>query len=143
MHKTLIQFKTLWAKEKEYYRKTEVGTGVQSFIKQLLESELFNLKEGKLSTTLENRRNEFIHEKRAKERRKADFYIYISSEIAIPVEVECFGNIEIGEKQLLNYQKDFDKHYGILTDGYTWRFYNNNVFKSFTLEDLLELVSKP
>ena len=137
MSRKLIQIKIHWNKEKEYYRKTEVGTGVQSFVKQLLESELFNLKEGKLSTKLVDRKNEFIHEKRAKESRKADFYIYINQEIAIPVEVECYGNIEVGEKQLLNYQKDFEKHYGILTDGYIWRFYNNNVFKSFTLEDLL------
>lgn len=127
----------LWQKDKEYYRTTEVGTGVQSFVKQVFESELFDLKEGNLSTKLENRKNEFIYEKKAKEKRKADFYIYINYEIAIPVEVECYENIKAGESQLFNYQKDFDKHYGILTDGYTWRFYNNNIYKAFTLDDLL------
>ncbi len=137
MKKTLNELRTLWQKDSEFYRTTEVGTGVQSFVKNIFESEIFNLKEGKLSTKLENRKNEFIYEKKAKESRKADFYIYINSEIAIPVEVECYGNIKAGETQLFNYQKDFDKHYGILTDGLTWRFYNNNIFKTFTLDNLL------
>lgn len=137
MKKTLNEIRILWQKDNEFYRTTEVGTGVQTFVKNILESEIFNLKEGKLSTKLESRKNEFIYEKKAKESRKADFYIYINSDIAIPVEVECYGNIKTGEIQLFNYQKDFDKHYGILTDGFTWRFYNNNIFKTFILNDLL------
>lgn len=141
MH-SINKLKQLWQKDNEDYRKTEVGTGVQSFVKKILESEdVFKLKEGNLSTQLAQRRNEFIHEKKAKEKRKADFYIYISSDIAIPVEVECYGNIKAGEFQLLNYQRDFDKHYGILTDGYIWRFYNNNIFRTFTLEDIFDNTS--
>src|SRR3990170_8403251 len=135
---TIKELTTQWSKEKQFYKKQEVGTGVQSFIKDLFESEIFKLKEGKLSTVLNNRKHEFIHEKKAKESRKADFYIYINPEIAIPVEAECYGNIRAGEKQLLNYQKDFDKHYGILTDGFEWRFYNNNVYKVFTLDDIFD-----
>lgn len=135
----ISELKKKWNQEKEYYRKQEVGSGVQSFVKNILEStDIFNLNEGKLSTNNLNRRNEFIHEKNAKERRRADFYIYINPEIAIPVEVECYENIQVGEKQLFNYQKDFDKHYGILTDGFTWRFYNNNLFKVFSLGDILD-----
>lgn len=133
---SLSKLKSLWDQEKEHYRKIEIGSGVQSFVKKVLESEIFNLIEGKLSTRLEYRHNEFIYEKKAKEKRKADFYIYINSEIAIPTEVECYGNIKAGEKQLLNYQKDFEKHYGILTDGFEWRFYNNNIYKTFSLEDI-------
>ncbi|MBI2196557.1 SAM-dependent DNA methyltransferase [Candidatus Daviesbacteria bacterium] len=131
--------KRKWNQEKDYYQKQEVGTGVQSFVKDILSSDdLFSLKEGKLSTNNQDRRNEFIHEKNAKEKRRADFYIYINPEIAIPIEVECYKNIQVGEKQLFNYQKDFDKHYGILTDGFTWRFYNNNVYRIFTLRDMLD-----
>ena len=135
---SLSKLKSLWDQEKEHYRKIEIGSGVQSFVKKVLESEIFNLIEGKLSTRLEYRHNEFIYEKKAKEKRKADFYIYINSEIAIPTEVECYGNIKAGEKQLLNYQKDFEKHYGILTDGFEWRFYNNNIYKTFSLEDIFQ-----
>lgn len=135
---TLNQIANLWKKEKDFYQKSELGTGVQGFVKKLLESELFNLQEGRLSTKLENRKNEFIYEKKAKDNRRADFYIYINPEIAIPIEVERFGHIKAGEKQLINYQRDFDKHYGILTDGYEWRFYNNNVFRPFTLDDIFE-----
>ena len=138
MTHSIGKLKQLWQKDNNYYRKTEVGTGVQSFVKKTLESdEIFNLKEGNLSTRLQDRKNEFIHEKQAKQQRKADFYIFINSEIAIPVEVECYGNIETGEPQLLKYQKDFEKQYGILTDGYSWRFYNNNLYRIFTLNTIL------
>src|SRR3990167_2145385 len=135
--------KIKWSKEKEFYKTHEVGSGVHSFVIDFLKSpELFNLKEGRLSTLLTSRKNEFIHEKKAKERRKADFYIYISPDIAIPVEAECFGNIRAGEKQLVNYQKDFGKKYGILTDGYTWEFYNNTLIdKKFTLDDIFKNTS--
>lgn len=139
---SIPELRALWQKEKDFYRKVELGTGVHSFVKKVFESEeIFNLKEGRLSTNLNQRRNEFIHEKKAKEKRKADFVIFINSEIVIPVEAECYGDIEAGESQLFNYQKDFDKQYGILTDGYTWRFYNNNIFRSFTLEDIFDDVS--
>lgn len=133
------KLKKLWNEEKTHYRKKEVGTGVQSFVKKTFESnDVFNLKEGKLSTKLKDRKNEFIHEKKARQQRKADFYLFINPEIAIPVEVECYGNIQVGEDQLFNYQKDFEKQYGILTDGFTWRFYNNNLFRTFTLDDILD-----
>jgi hypothetical protein len=142
MTHSINKLKQLWQKDNNYYRKTEVGTGVQSFVKKILESdEIFKLKEGKLSTKLQDRKNEFIHEKKAKQQRKADFYIYISPDIAIPVEVECYGNIKAGEVQLLKYQKDFEKQYGILTDGYTWRFYNNNVYRTFTLDSIFNNTS--
>ena len=136
---SIKELKKLWQKDSDDYRRKEVGTGVQSFVKKVLESEeIFKLKEGNLSTKLINRKNEFIHEKEAKQQRKADFYIFINPDIAIPIEVECYGNIKAGETQLLNYQKDFDKQYGILTDGFTWRFYNNNVYKTYTLETILD-----
>ncbi len=130
--------KSKWSSEKQQYKTQETGTGVHSFIIDCLESpELFHLKEGALSTKRERLKNEYIHEKKAKEKRRADFVIYINPDILIPVEAECYGNIEAGVKQLFNYQKDFEKHYGILTDGYTWRFYNNNIYRSFTLDQIL------
>lgn len=139
---TTKKLKSLWNEEKEHYRKKEIGTGVQSFVKKVLESdEIFKLKEGKLSTKLQDRKNEFIHEKKAKQQRRADFYIFISPEIAIPVEAEQYGNIQIGESQLFKYQKDFEKQYGILTDGFSWRFYNNNLYRTFTLDDILDNTS--
>ena len=66
--------------------------------------------------------------------RQADFVIFIDAKIEIPLEVKCFTHIEEGRKQLENYQKDLDKKYGILTDGYTWRFYKNNIYEKFNLE---------
>jgi hypothetical protein len=127
----ISQLKTLWEQSKEDYKTQEVGTGVQSFVRKFFESEeLFNLKEGKLGI------NEFIQEKSTKAGRQADFVIYIDTEIKIPVEVECFTHIERGLWQLRNYQKDLEKEYGILTDGYTWRFYKSNSYKDFTLDDI-------
>ncbi|MGA3094587.1 MAG: hypothetical protein ABSD79_04295, partial [Dehalococcoidales bacterium] len=133
------EIESKWNKEKDYYRNQEIGSGVHSFIKSFLESDtLFSLNESLLSTKTEMRKNSYIHEKNTKGGRKADFVIYIDQDIIIPLEAECYGNIQAGVPQLFNYQKDFDKHYGILTDGFTWRFYNNNDFRSFTLAQIFE-----
>ena len=130
-----------WIKDKDKFRSKELGTGVQNFVKKVLESEdIFNLKEGKLSTKLENRKNEYIQEQNTRTRNRADFVIYINSEIIIPVEVEQYGNIEAGEIQLFTYQNDLEKQYGILTDGYKWRFYNNNIFREFTIDEIFSNV---
>jgi len=136
--KTIPQLKSMWNSEKESYKTQEVGSGVQKFVRYVLECrEIFNLKEGELSTPPTNRKNEFIYEKKTKDRRQADFVIYINSDIEIPIEVEQYTNIEQGEGQLSQYQSDLEKKYGILTDGHTWRFYNNNIYRVFTLDHLL------
>ena len=132
---TIKEIKNKWNKDKDYYGTQELGSGVHSFIRLCLESkELFGLKEGSLSNKSISRKNEYIHENKAKEGRQADFVIYINSDIVIPLEAECYGNIKAGISQLFSYQKDFDKQYGILTDGFTWRFYNNNLcLREFSL----------
>ncbi len=138
MSKTISQLKSLWNKENESYKTQEVGSGVQRFVKDVLECpDIFNLKEGELSTILENRKNEFIYEKKTKDGRRTDFAIYINSDIVIPIEAEQYTNIEQGEGQLFQYQSDLEKKYGILTDGYIWRFYNNTLYRVFTLDHLL------
>ncbi len=135
----ISQLKSKWNKEKNFYKTQEVGSGVQIFVKDVLKSEeIFNLKVGFASTPLERRRNEFVEEKKTKDSRRADIVIYVSPDITIPVEVEKYQNIEAGIGQLLQYQADLDKKYGILTDGYTWRFYNNNIFRKFTLNQILD-----
>lgn len=135
---TISQLKTKWNKEKEFYKFQELGTGVQSFVKNVLESsQIFNSKEGKLSTRNEDRKEEFIHEKKTKNHRRGDFVIFADSEIVIPIEVECYGNIEKGKEQLYAYQGDLRKKYGILTDGFTWRFYNNRIpIREFSLTQI-------
>lgn len=114
--------------------------GVQKFVKDMLKAEaLFDLEEGFLSTKLEDRINEFVEEKPTKARRTADVVIYINSDIVIPVEVERYGEINLGLGQLMNYQRDLNKKYGILTDGGTWQFYNNAyMLQEFKIEDILK-----
>ncbi|MDD5696612.1 MAG: Eco57I restriction-modification methylase domain-containing protein [Candidatus Pacebacteria bacterium] len=128
-----------WRKENSSYVIKEVGSGVQKYVKDVLKSgDIFNLKESLLSTPLEKRHNEFSEESSTKASRRADIIIYINSEIIIPVEVEKYRNIEAGLEQLFQYQLDLDKKYGILTDGYTWQFYNNNyLLKQYNLEQIL------
>jgi len=139
MKLTIVQLKSLWNKEKQNYKTQEVGSGVQKFIREVLEcDELFNLKEGKLSTPYEKRKNEFVCEYKTKERRKVDTAIFITSEVIIPVEVEQYENIQAGLNQLLQYQTDLDRKYGILTDGFTWRFFNNNIYRAFTLKEIFD-----
>ncbi len=138
MSKTISQLKIIWNKERDSYKTQEVGSGVQRFVRDILECpSIFNLKEGALSTPNEIRKNEFIYEKKTKNRRQADFVIYINSDIVIPMEVEQYTNIKQGEGQLSQYQSDVEKKYGILTDGHTWRFYNNNMYRVLTLEHIL------
>jgi len=136
---TLKELKNTWNKEKEAYKTQEVGSGVQIFVKDVFYSEnIFDLKKGLKSTSLEKRKNEFLEEEKTKAQRTADIVIYISQEIVIPVEVEKYQNIEAGKEQLLQYQIDLDKKYGILTDGFTWRFYNNNIFREFNLNQIVD-----
>jgi hypothetical protein len=50
----VLQLKSIWNKEKESYKTQEVGSGVQRFVKEVLQCpDVFNLKEGQLSTPLE------------------------------------------------------------------------------------------
>jgi len=136
---TIKELKNKWDKEKEAYKNQEVGSGVQIFVKDVLYSEdVFALKRGLKSTPFEKRKNEVLEEEKTKAQRTADIIIYISPEIVIPVEVEKYQNIEAGKQQLLNYQADIGKKYGILTDGFTWRFYTNNVFREFNLNQILD-----
>ena len=136
---TISQLKIKWSKEKESYKIQEVGSGVQIFVKDVFQSEyIFSLKRGLKSTLLEIRKNEFLEEEKTKAQRKADIVIYISPEIIIPVEIEKYQNIEAGKRQLLSYQADLDKKYGILTDGFTWHFYTNNIFREFNLNKILD-----
>ena len=135
----LQELKILWNKEKKEYQSQEVGSGTQKFVKEALQSpELFDLRECPLSKKIEDRKMEFIHEKKTKEGRRADFVIYIDMDIIIPVEVESFGKIEVGAKQLAQYQKDLEKKYGILTDGYAWRFYTDNVYREFNIDEIFK-----
>jgi len=98
MSETIPQLRSMWRREADSYRTQEVGSGVQRFVKDILESpDIFNLKEGVLSTPREERKNEFIYEKKTKDRRKADFDIFINSDIEIPIEVEQYTNIEQGD----------------------------------------------
>lgn len=136
---TIFQLKSKWNKDKEFYKIQEVGSGTQIFVKDALHCEdLFKLKKGLKSTPLEKRKYEFLEEEKTKAQRRADIVIYISPEIIIPVEIEKYQNIEAGKKQLLSYQADLDKKYGILTDGFTWRFYTNNIFREFNINKILD-----
>lgn len=136
--KSIKQILSLWQEDKEHYKTTEVGSGVQKFVKEVLKShELFDLGEGKLNTPVNKRKNEFLEETKNKGRR-ADIVIFIDGDIIIPVEVEKHGNIEAGKLQLFQYQSDWIKKYGLLTDGDEWRFYNNRFpVKSFRIKDIL------
>ncbi|MFY7787247.1 MAG: hypothetical protein ACOVQA_05175 [Thermoflexibacteraceae bacterium] len=129
----------LWEKEQNAYRQQEIGSGVQLFVKKVLQcNAIFALQEGKLSTPDELRQQEFIEEK-AKKSKRADVIIFVDSQIVVPMEIERLGNIEAGEKQLFQYQLVWDKKTGVLTDGYEWRFYiGKKVVRSFTLPQLLD-----
>jgi type I restriction-modification system DNA methylase subunit len=135
---SISELRSKWRREQEYYKVREVGSSIQIFVKDVLKSpDILALRVGLNSTKRKNRRSEFLEEKKTKGSRRADITIFISPEIIIPVEVEKYENIEAGKAQLLQYQIDLEKKYGILTDGYAWRFYINNVYTEYTQETLL------
>jgi len=136
--RTVAELRKLWADEKEQYKTAEIGSGVQKFVKSAFACDsLFNLGEGKLSTDDLKRKYEFIEEGRNKGRR-ADVVIFIDSDVVVPVEIEKYGDIKAGISQIFQYQADWVKKYGLLTDGNEWRFYNNNIVeKVFYISDML------
>ena len=139
--KNLHALRNLWAKESAFYKKSEVGSGVQSFVWQMLSApELFNLDKGLKSTKAHDRRSEFLLEESNKNG-QADAVIFMDAEVVIPVEVEKFDNAQSGEWQILKYRTAFDRSYGILTDGFEWRFYygdiQDNQHYRFTLDEML------
>lgn len=135
--KTIEHLKKTWEIDEQAFATKELG-GLQSFVQDVFQcKDLFNLKQGNESTIIEKRKNEFTIETNKKAHR-ADFVIYIKgNEIVVPVEVEKYNNIQAGVKQLANYQNDWQKAYGILTDGFHWRFYNNTSYTEFKLDAIL------
>ncbi len=140
------ELQKLWQSQNDFFKSHEKGmNGTEGFVAKVFLSAIFNLKEGYGEPTVESaktRSNEFTNQTSKKGEdgkcRFADYVIFINSNIVIPVEVEKFENIKAGEKQIIAYQKDWSKKYGILTDGFTWRFYNNNEYKTYSIDFLLQ-----
>ena len=136
----LSKLKALWNAESEDYKRSEVGTGVQRFVWEMLRSEdFFRLKQGLKSTPDHKRRSEYLLEERRKHG-QADAVVFIDAEVIIPIEVERFEQTSVGECQILNYRTIFEKKYGILTDGFEWRFYYGEIvdelYYKFTLDQM-------
>ena len=139
----IAELKELWRREHEHYKKSEVGSGVQSFVWDVFQStDLFNLKRGLKSTDDHNRKGEFLLEE-SNRAGQADAVIFMDSEVIIPVEVEKFRKTQSGEWQILKYRKRFNKKYGVLTDGYEWRFYYGDIEDSNTINSQLKNIANP
>lgn len=137
---TRDELKALWLAERESYKRSEVGTGVQRFVWEMLKSEdFFALSQGRKSTPAHERRSVFLLEERRKNG-QADAVIFMDAEVVIPLEVEKFKKARAGEWQILKYRTAFDKKYGILTDGFEWRFYYGEIvdelYYEFTVEQM-------
>jgi hypothetical protein len=136
----LSELRTLWEAEREEYKRSEVGTGVQRFVWEMLKSEdFFGLPQGLKSTPDHKRKSEFLLEERRKNG-QADAVIFMDSEVVIPIEVERYEKARAGEWQILGYRTAFEKKYGILTDGFEWRFYYGEIadelYVKFTLQQM-------
>ena len=136
----LSELKALWETEREEYKRSEVGSGVQRFVWEMLKSEdFFSLSQGMKSTADNKRRVEFLLEERRKNG-QPDAVIFMDAEVVIPVEVEKYEKARAGEWQILGYRNAFEKKYGILTDGFEWRFYYGEIadeqYITFTLDQM-------
>lgn len=128
------KLKSIWNDNKEFYKKREIGSGVHSFICNILESDqFFHLKK---YASKKNGISEFVQDANEGKTGRPDFILYVNNEIIIPCEAKCYTRINEGENQLFGYQLEWDKKYGILTDGYTWRFYNNSIYKQLNIDQI-------
>ena len=131
------QLKTKWEENAEAYKTLEIGSGVHSFVSDVLESkEVFYL----LKTPRFQKLGTFTHDAVLGKEGRPDFILYIDNEVTIPVEVKCHTHINEGITQLQRYQIDYSKQYGILTDGFEWRFYRATTYRKFTID---EITNKP
>jgi hypothetical protein len=132
MNPDLNNIKKLWYDNRERYLKFERGSdGNEGFCRYFL-VELLELSEsnnhGNVLGTFKNQKGTGV------KNRTADFVIYPSANVIIPIEVEKLENIKAGEMQLLNYQSDLDTKYGILTDCKEWRFFYGTKAICFDIE---------
>ena len=139
---TPSELRSLWRAERAAYKLSEVGTGVQRFVWEVLKcDDLFRLKQGLKSTPDHRRRSEFTLEE-SRKGSQADAVVFMDAEVVIPVEVERFERASVGEWQILKYRSVFEKKYGILTDGFEWRFYYGEIadglYYEFTLDRMLD-----
>ena len=127
------ELQNLWEKNKNRYLKAERGSqGNEGFVKEFLEHILGLTENNNLHNSIHTFKNQLGT---GQSNRTADFVLYPSQNVVIPLEVEKLGNTQAGAKQLINYQLDFDTKYGILTDGQTWRFFTSTTrYKEFDLE---------
>jgi len=133
---TIKELKDKWQQNAEFYKQQEIGSGVHSFVKDVfLSSALFNLAETPKRT---NKFGTFTHDAEKKKEGRPDFVLHLSEDVAIPVEVKCYGRITEGVNQLRRYQLDHSKQFGILTDGFEWRFYRATTYKKYELDEIVE-----
>ena len=133
---TIAQIKHQWYANIEFYREQEIGSGVHSFVREIfLSEELLHLQE---TAKKSNKFSTFTHDSEQKKEGRPDFVLYLSEDVSIPVEVKCYGRITEGVNQLRRYQLDYSKLFGILTDGYEWRFYRSTTYRKFTINKILE-----
>ena len=126
-----------WELNKEGYKIKEIGGGVHDFISDIFQSpDFFGLQ---LLAVKSDKKKYFVHDTEANKNGRPDFVLYINSDIIIPVEAKPWGRITDGEDQLVRYQTALDtKEYGILTDGFEWRFYRGCKYTKFTLDSMLD-----
>ena len=128
--------KQKWQHNREGYKQHEIGSGVHDFVSKMFESsELFNLEKVAKNT---GKTQIFTHDTVKKETGRPDFVLYVCKDVTIPVEAKCYGKIDEGINQILRYQLDYSKQYGILTDGNEWRFYRAGKYNRFYLPEILE-----
>ncbi|RLA06859.1 MAG: hypothetical protein DRQ51_08035 [Gammaproteobacteria bacterium] len=128
--KNLIQ---KWTDNKDAYKNREIGSGVHSFVTDVFKSAIFALKETASKTSIPH---SYTHDEKGLKNGRPDFTLFIDDDIIIPCEVKCYTRIKEGERQLLRYQTEFNKKYGILTDGNQWRFYKSTQYKTFYIDDI-------
>ncbi len=126
-----------YQKNQDFYRGKEIGDGTQWFSRDILESDIFSLSPGNTKVS-----NTYRYEAtRGDDGDRGDDFILNIDGIIVPVEVEMYGNLRKWEWQIEKYMKRKNSLYGILTDGWTWRFYTRGYDGEYTTITLDELAT--
>ena len=133
---SLTDLSKKWKENAEAYKTREIGGGVHDFVNDvLLQPELFALKLTPKKTATPKT---YVHDTEGGKQGRPDFVLYANKDVTMPCEVKCYTRIEEGIRQLQKYRSDYTKEYGILTDGFTWRFYRSNSYEIWTIEEILD-----
>ena len=139
----------LFLENQDKYRTKEIGDETHDLTKKVLE-QIFGLSPKSSLISETNLFGDVMYDnfysyegsKKQWDKARRDFKCKINWQIVV-VETERLDNIQAGMKQIWWYMKAENTNYGIVTDGYLWRFFKRgaddlDIYETLTIEELCD-----